>query len=205
MQYSNLALFDALNIHNTSHCQVYQVLLQLVRLTREIFINSLAPGGFENIIQNVFFKLISWIDTLSNSCETALRSMPQNPSDDKSTFVQVMAWCRQAASHYLSQCCPRSLSPYGVTRPQWVKIHIQNCSPQFLTGKNWCKASKSSPVTGLDGKQDFNLHWLKMNWSSNLPIRRQPVNRTMLTYYQSPTHQPKQNFNQKHSFFSKNK
>ena len=84
--------------------------------------NSLAPGGFENIFQNVFFKLISWIDTLSNSCETALRSMPQNPSDDKSTLVQVMAWCRQAASHYLSQCCPRSLSPYGVTRPQWVNI-----------------------------------------------------------------------------------
>ena len=84
--------------------------------------NSLAPGGFENIFQNVFFKLISWIDTLSNSCETALRSMPQNPSDDKSTLVQVMAWCRQAASHYLSQCCPRSLSPYGVTRPQWVNM-----------------------------------------------------------------------------------
>ena len=85
-------------------------------------INSLAPGGFENSFQNVFFKLISWIDTLSNSCETALRSMPQNPSDYKSTLVQVMAWCRQAASHYLSQCCPRSLSPYGVTRPQWVKL-----------------------------------------------------------------------------------
>ena len=85
-------------------------------------LDSLAPGGFENIFQNVFFKLISWIDTLSNSCETALRSMPQNPSDDKSTLVQVMAWCRQAASHYLSQCCPRSLSPYGITRPQWVNV-----------------------------------------------------------------------------------
>ena len=31
-----------------------------------------------------------------------------------------MAWCRQATSHYLSQCWPRSLSPYDVTRPQWV-------------------------------------------------------------------------------------
>ena len=40
---------------------------------------------------------------------------------DKSTLVQVMAWCRQATSHYLSQCWPRSLTPYGVTRPQWVK------------------------------------------------------------------------------------
>ena len=28
--------------------------------------------------------------------------------------------CRQATSHYLSQCWPRCLSPYDVTRPQWV-------------------------------------------------------------------------------------
>ena len=40
--------------------------------------------------------------------------------DDKSTLVQVMAWCRQATSHYLSQWWPRSLSPYGIVRPQWV-------------------------------------------------------------------------------------
>ena len=27
-------------------------------------------------------------------------------ADDKSTLVQVMAWCRQATSHYLNQCWP---------------------------------------------------------------------------------------------------
>ena len=44
---------------------------------------------------------------------------------DKSTLLQVMAWCRQATSHYLSQWWPRSLLPYGVTRPQWVNFwHI---------------------------------------------------------------------------------
>ena len=40
-----------------------------------------------------------------------------------------MAWCRQAASHYLSQCWPWSMSPYSVTRPQWVNLyekHHQN-------------------------------------------------------------------------------
>ena len=42
---------------------------------------------------------------------------------DKSTLVQVMAWCLQATSHYLSQCWPRSMSPNGVTRPQWVNFH----------------------------------------------------------------------------------
>ena len=48
--------------------------------------------------------------------------MPLKLSDDKSTLVQVMAWCRQATSHYLSQLWPRSLSPNGITRPQWVNI-----------------------------------------------------------------------------------
>ena len=31
-----------------------------------------------------------------------------------------MAWHHQATSHYLRQYWPRSTSPYGVTRPQWV-------------------------------------------------------------------------------------
>ena len=33
-----------------------------------------------------------------------------------------MAWCCQATSHYLNQCWPRSPTPYGVTRPQRVKV-----------------------------------------------------------------------------------
>ena len=33
-----------------------------------------------------------------------------------SILVQVMAWCRQATSHYLSQCWPRSMPPNGVLR-----------------------------------------------------------------------------------------
>ena len=42
-------------------------------------------------------------------------------TDDKSTLVQVMAWCRQATDHYLGQYSLRSMSPYGLSRPQWVK------------------------------------------------------------------------------------
>ena len=53
-------------------------------------------------------------------------------TDDRSTLVQVMAWCRQTTSHYLSQCWPRSLSPYGVTRPQWVKAWMSNCIPHII-------------------------------------------------------------------------
>ena len=43
--------------------------------------------------------------------------MPLDLTDDKSVLVMGMAWCRQATSHYLSQCWPRSLSPYDVTTP----------------------------------------------------------------------------------------
>ena len=38
----------------------------------------------------------------------------------KSTWDQVMAWCRQATSHCLNKCWLRSMSPYGITRLQWL-------------------------------------------------------------------------------------
>ena len=41
-------------------------------------------------------------------------------SDDKSALAQVMACCHQATSHYLGQCWRTWLSPYDITRPQWV-------------------------------------------------------------------------------------
>ena len=47
-------------------------------------------------------------------------------SDAESTLVPVMAWCRQAASHYWSQCWPRPVLLCGITRPQWVKLQIQH-------------------------------------------------------------------------------
>ena len=64
------------------------------------------------------------IDGWGMSCEIALIWMALDITDDQSTLVQVMAWCRQATSHYLSQYWPRSVSPHGVTRPQWVKATL---------------------------------------------------------------------------------
>ena len=86
---------------------------------------SLAPGKFEWNLRYLIFKWISVIDGWGISCEIALIWMSLDWTDDQSTLVQVMAWCCQATSHYLSQCWLRSLSPYGVTRPQWVKYCIK--------------------------------------------------------------------------------
>ena len=45
-----------------------------------------------------------------------IRWMAQKLCDDKSTLVQVMAWCRQATSHYLNRCRERPMAPYDVMR-----------------------------------------------------------------------------------------
>ena len=89
--------------------------------TRVRWVNSLAPGKFEWNFRYVIFQGILLTDGWGISCEIALIRLSVDFTDDQSTLVQVMAWCRQATSHYLSQCWPRSLMPYGVTRPQWVK------------------------------------------------------------------------------------
>ena len=59
--------------------------------------------------------------------------MPLDLTDDESKLVQVMAWCHQATSHYLSQCWPSSMLPCGVIRPQWVDIFVLSIiSQQWL-------------------------------------------------------------------------
>ena len=43
------------------------------------------------------------------SCDIAISQLLLDLTDDKSILVQVMAWCHQASSHYMSQCWPTDL------------------------------------------------------------------------------------------------
>ena len=79
---------------------------------------SLAPEIFEQNFRYVTFKLILEISGSGFFCEIVLRWLRLEHTDDKSTLVQVMAWCRQATSHYLNQCWPKS----HATWHQWAKI-----------------------------------------------------------------------------------
>ena len=63
------------------------------------------------------------------------RWMTLNLTDARSILVQVMAWCRQATNHYLSQCWPRSASPYGVTKPQWVNAFRAKQNGRHFAGE----------------------------------------------------------------------
>ena len=89
------------------------------------------------------------------SYEIALRWMPLDLTDDKSTLVQVMAWCSQATSHYLSQCWPRSMSPNGITRPKWVKTLMSRPKAHHVTHTYISCFMSYFPHRELDG---FWLH-----------------------------------------------
>ena len=85
------------------------------------FVNPCAECLLSNIKDILAFSVISqhmeWHKELKSFLveeeDYCLRKI--NGSINQSTLVQVMA-----TSHYLSQCWPRSLSSYGITRPQWV-------------------------------------------------------------------------------------
>ena len=106
-------------------------------------LNSLALGRFQSKYMYVIFKLILMHGGWGISYEIALRWIPLDLGDkltdlidDKSALVQVMAWCHQAPSHYLSQCWPRSTSPNGIIKPQWVNRGLRN-SPRLRWVMTW--------------------------------------------------------------------
>ena len=103
------------------------------------------------------------------SYEIALRWMPLDLTDDKSTLVQVMAWCRQATSHYLNQCWPRSMSPNGVTRPQWIKL----CWVGGILITPFCVTAHS--VTSTPLIQSISIHHQTHGSSNELWSNSNPV------------------------------
>ena len=85
-------------------------------------VNSLSLERCNNNFQNSFFNFIIQNCKRYTYCEVALRWIPQNLMYEKSALVLVMAWCHQAASHYLNQYCPTlcchvaSLGANGLTK-----------------------------------------------------------------------------------------
>ena len=61
-----------------------------------------------------------------------------------------MTWCHQVTSHYLNQCWPRSMIPYGITRPQWVNA--------LSDMKSWQKYHTCYIMCGNINNCN-NLHW----------------------------------------------
>ena len=78
----------------------------------KLWINSLSPGKFQRNVRWVIFKLILVINGWVISCEIVLRWILL----DHSSNGLVPS----------GQCWPRSMLPYGVTRPQWVNWFVHS-------------------------------------------------------------------------------
>ena len=61
-------------------------------------VNSLAPGRSGCHFKTAIFNLVLLIGIITSSKDNALRWMPRDLTDDKSTLVQVMAWWRHQAT-----------------------------------------------------------------------------------------------------------
>ena len=63
-------------------------------------VSNMEKCPFDNVIM---LKLIMRNSSLGNHSKIALKCMPQSFFNEKSTLLQVLTWCHQATSHYLSQ------------------------------------------------------------------------------------------------------
>ena len=115
--------------------------------------NSLAPGKFEWNLRHVIFKQILVIDGWSISCEITPIWMSLDFTDDQSILVQVMAWCLQATSHYLSQCWPRPLSPLGHNElTHWTLRDVLVILKQYSPNTSYMLSSEALLVKLLSGE-----------------------------------------------------
>ena len=81
-------------------------------------------GDLHKISDKYFFNRM--IHGWGSSCRNTIRSILLKFTDYMSTLAQERARCHQATSHYLSQCWPRSMSPFGITGPQQGRTSQHN-------------------------------------------------------------------------------
>ena len=98
--------------------------------------NSLLPycnlgTNFQTHIKDSYLECFLW-------------NCPQMPQD-LSTLVQVMAWCRQAASHYWSQCWPMGCCFFGAKQESEPMMALCWSDPWGSDSRQWgpCNLHKS--------------------------------------------------------------
>ena len=112
------------------------------------YINSFVPGRCGTNFKSLIVRLIIQNGSWGTRWEIALRWMPQNFTDEKSTLVQVMAWCRQVTSHYLIQCWQQAIT--------WSNVDSDLCRHMVKrpfdiipVGGSLCRLRKSLSDIGL--------------------------------------------------------
>ena len=110
-----------------------------------IMFKALASVPCGGNVENIILKLIIESTSMGTYCEIALKWMPRNVTNDKSTLLLVMAWCQQATSHYLAPLLSNRISVIHGSRINYETI----CCPQFCTYSYQilCHVGGTSPPT----------------------------------------------------------
>ena len=137
-------------------------------VSRPQWVNSIAPGrcssNFKSMIFNFFIIQASNTGT---RCETALRWMPLNLTNEESTLVQVMAWCHQASSHYLNRCWPKFYEAtwcHSATMSLFTQCWNWNLLEELGQYHGcWCPGSLRHQIIGSNGIDitDMSDKWIQ--------------------------------------------
>ena len=101
---------------DTSGTNHYIINVQIeVHRCSVLFILTHCPLGNLDVILKLAIFNLNWPIGIWSPYDNALRWKSWNLANDMSRVVQIMAW-------YLSQYWWSSMSPYGVTRPQYIKM-----------------------------------------------------------------------------------
>ena len=74
------------------------------------------------ILQTIFSKVFFFKENVCILVHISLDRIPKSPCVSKSTLAQVMVQRHQATSHYVMHYWYAFMTPYGITRPQWVNL-----------------------------------------------------------------------------------
>ena len=159
-------------------------------------VNKLSPRSNGQYFADDIFICI-FANERSSLCIHIQRNLPQ--SAEMSTLVQAKAWRRTGD---MVQCCPRSTTPLGSCRPQWVNTY-DYCFRTILSWylehtmvtSQWARWRLKSPVSPLftqpfaQAQINENIkapcHWPFVRgihrWSVNSP-HKGPVTRKKLPF-----------------------
>ena len=111
-------------------------------------------------------------------------------TDDNSTLAEAMVRCRQATSHYLNQCWPRSMSPYEIRQnightmsPQMKLLYLIFTAVDFAHYSDVIMGAMASQITNLsivystiNSDADQRKHQISASLAFVRGIHRWPVN-----------------------------
>ena len=91
----------------------------------------------------------------------ALRWLPQNGTDEKSTLVSVMTWSRQATFHYLDQYWAIPMMPYGHKATiSWILLFFKTIKRQVYWLRDIICAYFVSAIHYKDARGPF--YWYRL-------------------------------------------